>query len=264
LLASAYARRADVLNRGYSGYNTTHYLEILPRILGQRHQQRPPNDAGAPVDPTDRGTVGSVDILFCTVFLGANDASLPGDPQNVPIDQYRLNLQKIVSQIRLATNTATDPHGASTVPSRAAPTGSLDESAREGAFPIILIAPPPVDEAAWTAARSLAASNRTNRRTRTYGNCVRQVAAMTRGCAFLDAWELLEGDDPENLSKYLSDGLHLNELGNRRLCEGLTKLIAEEFPHLAPMTDGNGKYGTAGVPLEEELWKVRCGLPLTE
>jgi lysophospholipase L1-like esterase len=79
LLASAYSRRADVLNRGFSGYNTRHALDILPRVFGT---------------PPDEG------ILFCTVLFGANDSALPGERQHVPMDEYKENLYKIVTSIR--------------------------------------------------------------------------------------------------------------------------------------------------------------------
>jgi isoamyl acetate esterase len=126
-LTGAYTRRADVLNRGYSGYNTTMYLDILPRILGSTKDEDS-NDGESAL----RGTSGAVDVLFCTVFLGANDAALPGEPQHVPIDQYRQNLQRIVQDVRRATSTT--------------PTGSMDDSMRANAFPIVLCAPPPVEE----------------------------------------------------------------------------------------------------------------------
>jgi isoamyl acetate esterase len=244
-LAGAYTRRADVLNRGYSGYNTSMYLDILPRILGSIKEED-----GTGGESTLRGTSGSVDVLFCTVFLGANDAALPGEPQHVPIDQYRQNLQRIVRDVRRATSTASAG-------------SSMDDSTRANAFPIVLCAPPPVDEASWARHLGVPSSNRTNRRTRSYGSCVKQVADSMSNCAFLDTWELLRGDDPQALGSYLSDGLHLNEAGNQKLFEGLMSLISSQFPHLAPMVDGEGKYGTTGVPLEEELWKVRAGLPLS-
>ena len=38
----------------------------------------------------------SVDnIAFITVFFGANDAVAPGEPQHVPLDEYKSNLIKI-------------------------------------------------------------------------------------------------------------------------------------------------------------------------
>lgn len=55
MLADAYQRKADVINRGYSGYNTRWALQLLPRVF----------PAGAP--PPE----------LVTLFFGANDAALP-------------------------------------------------------------------------------------------------------------------------------------------------------------------------------------------
>eukprot|EP00435_Cladocopium_sp_Y103_P064182 s384_g25.t2 len=80
-IADAYQRRADVLNRGYSGYTSRWCLEML------RHGGGIMADAGP--DDTTR---------LVTIFLGANDASIedqnPG--QHVPLEEYKSNLREIV------------------------------------------------------------------------------------------------------------------------------------------------------------------------
>jgi isoamyl acetate esterase len=88
LLSSDYTRRADVLNRGFSGYTTRHALEMIPRVFGT---------------PSGDG------ILFCTIFFGANDAAVPGQLQHVPIEEYGENLVKIVKSIRVHTEQADFP-----------------------------------------------------------------------------------------------------------------------------------------------------------
>jgi lysophospholipase L1-like esterase len=55
LLADAYQRRVDVINRGYSGYNTRWALSLVEPIF-------PANITGK--------------IELATVFFGANDAAL--------------------------------------------------------------------------------------------------------------------------------------------------------------------------------------------
>ena len=87
LLASDYSRRADVFNRGYSGYNTRMAVDLLPNIFRKPSLAPPEND--------NEGM-----ILFWTVFFGANDAALPGERQHVPIDEYAKNLATIVKTIR--------------------------------------------------------------------------------------------------------------------------------------------------------------------
>ena len=84
----------DVINRGFSGYNTSHALRVLPSII------QPPTHSQI------RLMVGFHPLYdFCkmlaykgqTVFFGANDAVLEGLPQHVPLGEYRTNLRTIVS-----------------------------------------------------------------------------------------------------------------------------------------------------------------------
>ncbi|KAK1910870.1 hypothetical protein P3342_008750 [Pyrenophora teres f. teres] len=77
-LQNAYIRRLDIVNRGFSGYNTRQALQILPAIV-------PPPDQAR--------------IRFMAVFFGANDASLPDAPnkQHIPLDEFKANLRAIVS-----------------------------------------------------------------------------------------------------------------------------------------------------------------------
>nr|KAJ3419520.1 hypothetical protein HK105_006849 [Polyrhizophydium stewartii] len=56
-LADAYVRKLDVVNRGFSGYNTDWCRLLLPSVL-------------ATIRPTPR-----VRIRLVTVLLGANDAA---------------------------------------------------------------------------------------------------------------------------------------------------------------------------------------------
>ncbi|KAI9891698.1 MAG: hypothetical protein M1814_002448 [Vezdaea aestivalis] len=75
-----YVRRLDVVNRGFSGYNTSQALAILPRII----------------EPYENG---KSKILIMTIFLGANDAFLPSSStkQHVPLNTFRSNLKAIIT-----------------------------------------------------------------------------------------------------------------------------------------------------------------------
>ncbi|OTA99177.1 hypothetical protein M426DRAFT_325373 [Hypoxylon sp. CI-4A] len=79
-LQSQCMRYLDVINRGFSGYNTKNALELLPQVF------LPPS----PSNPR---------IEYLLVLLGANDACLPipTNTQGIPIDQYKENLTKIVT-----------------------------------------------------------------------------------------------------------------------------------------------------------------------
>ncbi|PKU71505.1 GDSL esterase/lipase At5g62930 [Dendrobium catenatum] len=81
-LANTYARKADIIVRGYGGYNTRWALFLLNRIF-------PLNFPGAPA--------------VTTVFFGANDAVILGrtsEKQHVPTEEYKQNLRKIVHHLK--------------------------------------------------------------------------------------------------------------------------------------------------------------------
>lgn len=82
-LANVYQRRADVLNRGYSGYNTRFYLQ-LPPLLEEEEEEK-------------HNTV-----VLAVIFFGANDAALLEQDahHHVPLDEYQLNLATLVEQTR--------------------------------------------------------------------------------------------------------------------------------------------------------------------
>ena len=80
LLAHTFQRQVDIINRGLSGYNTTHALQVSPFII---------------TPSTTKHTK-----LF-TVFFGANDAALEHiSPQHIPLNEYKSNLITIVEQIK--------------------------------------------------------------------------------------------------------------------------------------------------------------------
>eukprot|EP00884_Botryococcus_braunii_P006854 jgi/Botrbrau1/1616/Bobra.0185s0031.1 len=80
-LADAYARKADIVLRGYSGYNTRWAQYLLPSIFS------------TDVPPPE----------LVIVFFGANDAAIPdhlSSRQHVPVEEYMENLRKIVLHLR--------------------------------------------------------------------------------------------------------------------------------------------------------------------
>jgi len=83
-LANAYQRRADVLNRGCSGYNTAMYLQhVFPQVL---------REIEAVAD----------DLVLVVVFFGANDAALAevDAHHHVPLPEFRGNLREMVTRTR--------------------------------------------------------------------------------------------------------------------------------------------------------------------
>ncbi|KAM0847903.1 hypothetical protein ACQ4PT_038086 [Festuca glaucescens] len=83
-LAHHFARQADVVLRGLSGYNTRWALKVLDRAM-----------EGAANESADPAAV--------TVFFGANDASLPDQQQahqHVPLEEYQTNLRAICAYFK--------------------------------------------------------------------------------------------------------------------------------------------------------------------
>lgn len=76
-LANVYQRRADIINRGYSGYNTTFYLQLPFEPL-----------------PCDQSLV--------LIFFGANDASLrdQNPHQFVSLEDYQANLKELIKRVQ--------------------------------------------------------------------------------------------------------------------------------------------------------------------
>ncbi|XP_074565318.1 GDSL esterase/lipase At5g62930 [Curcuma longa] len=81
-LANTYSRKADVIVRGFGGYNTRWALFLLNHLF-------PPNSLTPPA--------------VVTIFFGANDAALLGrtsERQYVPLEEYKENLSKIVKHLK--------------------------------------------------------------------------------------------------------------------------------------------------------------------
>uniref|UniRef100_A0A7C8YGY2 Uncharacterized protein n=1 Tax=Opuntia streptacantha TaxID=393608 RepID=A0A7C8YGY2_OPUST len=79
-LTNHFSRTADILLRGYSGYNSRWALKVLDKVFSP--------EAGA---------------AAVIVFFGANDACLPDRYaafQHVPLDEYKRNLHSIFSSLK--------------------------------------------------------------------------------------------------------------------------------------------------------------------
>uniref|UniRef100_A0A8C6B5R3 Isoamyl acetate-hydrolyzing esterase 1 homolog n=1 Tax=Monodon monoceros TaxID=40151 RepID=A0A8C6B5R3_MONMO len=81
-LADKLVRKCDVLNRGFSGYNTRWVKIILPRLI------RKGNSLDSPV--------------AVTIFFGANDSALKGEnpKQRIPLEEYAANLTSTVQHLQ--------------------------------------------------------------------------------------------------------------------------------------------------------------------
>ena len=144
----------------------------------------------------ERQNVPKIQLL--TIWLGANDATFPGEQQHAPLDLFKANLSKMIHLVR-------DP----------------DSEWYSPETRIILIAPPPVNAAQWLQFLRTEAANprdtvdRSLEGSKIYANAVKEVATQEQ-VPVVDLWTLFweaAGEKEDNLPDLLSDGLHLNERG---------------------------------------------------
>ncbi|KAF1357667.1 lipase [Lizonia empirigonia] len=209
-LQADYIRRLDVVNRGFSGYNTRQALNVLPSIIPSPEQAK---------------------IRFLTIFFGANDASLPGAPnkQHIPLDEYTANLEKIVTHPQIVAHNPRiiliapppinehlwwprDQESGHTSVSRTAAT------TKEYADAVVELG----------AKLNLPVVN-------LWKGFMAKTGFQINGWKFGD---LLPGslDSAQNdaLVELMYDGLHFHPAGYRILYQEVTKLIAELWPDQVP------------------------------
>ena len=215
-LADHYARTADIMNRGYSGYNTRWATRLLPSVFRK----------------------GAVAPTLVTVLLGANDAQRPsskGHPpetdglQHVPLDEYSQHLAQIISVVRSV-----------------------------GCSRVLLITPPPVDEAAWARYTNWkpgmaadAEPNRTMAVTASYAAACAKVGAETQ-TPVLDLHQQLSARD--DWRSFFSDGLHPNEAGGEAMYALIEEAISTHFPELRPSFFDDGE-AEGKMTLDFPDWK---------
>ncbi|KAL6997146.1 hypothetical protein U1Q18_007270 [Sarracenia purpurea var. burkii] len=211
-LADNYSRKADIVLRGYGGYNTRWALFML-------HHLFPPLEFPLPSQPLLQGS--ATPPVAVTIFFGANDAALVGrtsERQHVPIEEYKENLRRIVRHLKECSSTVL----------------------------VVLITPPPIDEEGRIEyARSLYGEKamevpeRTNEVTGGYAKqCVELAKEL--GLPSINLWSKMQ-ETEDWRKKFLSDGLHLTPEGNAVVHEEVVRVFNEaglsaaempyDFPH---------------------------------
>ncbi|KAF8663345.1 hypothetical protein HU200_055961 [Digitaria exilis] len=185
-LTDRFARQADVVLRGLSGYNTRWALKVLPRAM----------EGAADADPA-----------AITVFFGANDASLPDQVsahQNVPLEEYQSNLRAICGYFKerwpsTAIILITPP--------------PIYEPARIRLCRDIHGVDDPSRQA-----------ERTNEAAGSYAQACISVAKEL-GHPVIDIWTKMQ-EFPDWQTSALSDGLHFTPTGNQILFHEVVKTLA--------------------------------------
>lgn len=207
-LAHVYQRRADVVNRGMSGYNTRFYLHMFDDVLSEFEEG---------------GRSGS-SVALVVLFFGANDAALPDVDAHhyVPVDEYSDNLERMIKAVR---------ERLSSPASRQPPTP-----------PILLITPPPVHHGQRLeyqkrryGPKATGVLERTLENTGRYAAACAELASSEYGkdngvhCLDLYRMMLQDGGD---WSRFFCDGLHFAEPGHDFLAEKLLATIGKRIVRL--------------------------------
>jgi lysophospholipase L1-like esterase len=251
-LQHAYQRKADVLNRGFSGYNTRMALSMVDEVLPLPSSAPGSSSSSSSSSPSSRP-------LLATVFFGANDASDDArrpagkPPQGVPVEEFEANVRALAARARLVVDPA--------------------------AGCVVVISPPPVDNAAWP--------DRDNERVELYtAACAAAVGSLSVGAdgdgagggggaspplvlppvLHLDLYSLMmmttlssfsssssssssslpAGDQQAAPWKaFLSDGLHLSPSGNAFVASSLLALISDRRASASPDS----------LPLDFPIWR---------
>lgn len=165
-LAERYVRRADVLVRGFSGYTTREALALLePAVL----EEKP----------------------ACVILqFGLHDSVLPSQYLHVPLDEFRTNIEELVSQL-----------------------------ACSGAW-LVLVTPPPVHERRT--------STRTMEHTEAYVGACLDVGA-TMNVPVINLFRLIRYQENWE-TRCLIDGIHLSAYGMDILYDELVPELDEQIP----------------------------------
>jgi len=194
-LANRYQRRADVLNRGMSGYNTRWYLRYA-------------EENGIWQEPGN--------IVLVTLFFGANDAALQDRDvaKHVPIPEYLTNVETIIDNI------------SKSYPNAKILVISPPPVHREQrlAFQIKRYGD-----------KATGIPERTSEHTSKYVGVCREVAEKKKipYLDMFAAIRNAEGNtDSDDFGRFFHDGLHFSELGHKLVYDEITEAIRVHFPGL--------------------------------
>ena len=226
LLSARYQRRADLYNRGYSGYTVRNALTLVTEHLRAGLWPFIPS-AEPSLESTSAAPRGGEPAYqqLLTISFGANDASFPSDKEpptfslHVPLHTYTALLKQLVATLVPEYAQLTSP-----------PTRYLSRTTA-----LLLITPPQLDEPVWRAYlaerdHTPPEKSRDANTTRLYAEAVKAVGR--EWCIpVLDLFELT-GKGEEGEYGWFSDGLHMNARGNAVWFEGLVRSVEEHYPSL--------------------------------
>jgi isoamyl acetate esterase len=198
-LANVYQGRADVINRGRSGYNTKNVLDYI--VLPSCYH-----------------------LSLVTIFLGANDASLPSENprQYISLEDYSRNLKTLIQRVNEKYNSPR----------------------------ILLINPPPLDHAQRLEYQKIRYGDlatgrleRTTENTALYSKACLQVGTeLNVPC--LNLFSIMA--ETPNYNEFFYDGLHFSPKGHVFVAQQVLKAIQQHYPeiHVTPCPN-TGQYNNS-------------------
>ncbi|XP_047182158.1 GDSL esterase/lipase CPRD49-like isoform X1 [Vigna umbellata] len=197
-LANLYARKADVILRGYCGWNTRRALQALDKIF--------------PKDATDQPSL-------VIVYFGGNDSMHPhptAQSPHVPLQEYIENMRKIA--IHLMVNFL---HNNTSFLSFSTHQ-SLSKKTR-----LIFLSSPPINEVQMHEMLSdlLGPLKRTNESCRLYSEACLELCREMNVKA-IDLWSALQ-QRHDWLDVCFTDGIHLSHEGNKIVAKEIFKVLRE-------------------------------------
>jgi hypothetical protein len=205
-----YQRRADIINRGFSGYNSKFLLQVPQEILF----------SGITIDRDGIPPKCCLTIIW----LGANDAGLPGlaDHHYVSVEDYKANLHKLIDRVQGQTKCPR----------------------------IMLMTPPPVHheqrliyQKQRYGDKATGVLERTLENTGKYATACLLVAEE-RELACCDVYNLMQQET--DWAALLHDGLHFSQAGHAWLGPTVVHAIQTNFAELTVSPDPKtGQFGNS-------------------
>ncbi|KAH9999127.1 GDSL Lipase/Acylhydrolase [Russula vinacea] len=192
LLVHLYARKLDVLNRGFSGYNTDWALPVWEQIITKRGEVQP---------HTPR-------VRLLTIWFGANDACLPGFTQHVPLSRFSENLATMVRAIRAPESQWYSPETR-----------------------VLLITPPPIHIPSMGVDMQPMRTFDVTKAYAEEVKKVGEAENVPVVDVWTVIWEAA-GKSKETVKGFLTDGLHLGKAGYEVVFAALDEAISQHYPEI--------------------------------
>lgn len=197
-LQNAYVRKLQVIQRGFSGYNSRDAVPLIRSILKTEHDNVP----------------DSQKIKVGYVFFGSNDARKKGisssNKEHVPLEDFLRNTEIVVSEFKKRN-----------IPVVLITPGLHDSALWNVVDPQDLVT----------------GDYRDNETQKLYQDAMKdKFSDVPMICLYdlMEEWMKNKAANPDDLSELLYDGIHLNGVGYKLLFDELMKTIEKHYYHVSP------------------------------